>query len=253
MTRTVIEIVDLWFSYNGTPVLKDVNLSVKEGDFLAIIGPNGGGKTTLVKLILGLLKPRKGIIRVLGEKPLQAVPMVGYVPQDIHFNKSFPITAFNTVLMGVIKGGGGFKRFSQKDRETARQALERVGMWGYRDRQMGDLSGGQRQRVFMARAIVSNPKILLLDEPTSSVDTKGQTEFYEFLKEINNEVTIVVVSHDIMVLSSYVKSVACVSRDVHFHDAPEVTQGMIEQAYHCPVELVAHGLPHRVLKEHLDE
>jgi zinc transport system ATP-binding protein len=126
-------------------------------------------------------------------------------------------------------------------------------MWGYRKHRMGTLSGGQRQRVFVARALVSEPELLFLDEPTASVDTKGQTDFYEFLKELNDTVTIVVVSHDLMVLSSYVKSVACVSREVFFHDAPEITSDMLEKAYHCPVELIAHGVPHRVFPVHSEE
>ena len=126
-------------------------------------------------------------------------------------------------------------------------------MWDYRKQRMGALSGGQRQRVFVARAMVSEPELLFLDEPTASVDSKGQTDFYEFLKKLNDTVTIVVVSHDLMVLSTYVKSVACVSGEVFFHDAPEITKDMLEKAYHCPVELIAHGVPHRVFPMHLEE
>jgi zinc transport system ATP-binding protein len=152
-----------------------------------------------------------------------------------------------------MRGGGGWRRFSGPDKIAARQALERVEMWEYRKRRIGELSGGQRQRVFMARALVGEPKILLLDEPTASVDQKGQTDFYALLKELNENVTIVVVSHDLMVLSSYIKSVACVNQQVFFHDAPEITKDMLEMAYHCPVELIAHGVPHRVLPKHSGE
>jgi zinc transport system ATP-binding protein len=152
-----------------------------------------------------------------------------------------------------MRGGGGWRRFSRPDKIAARQALERVEMWEYRKRRIGELSGGQRQRVFMARALVGEPKILFLDEPTASVDQKGQTDFYALLKELNENVTVVVVSHDLMVLSSYIKSVACVSQQVFFHDAPEITKDMLEMAYHCPVELIAHGVPHRVLPKHSGE
>lgn len=253
MREPIVEVQNLWFTYNGNTVLRDVNLTMRKGDFVAVIGPNGGGKTTLLKLLVGLLQPQRGTIRVFGRPPRDAAPRIGYVPQDIHVNKSFPISVLHTVVMGRLRGGGGWRRFSRKDRVLAQHALEQVEMWGYRKQRMGALSGGQRQRVFVARALVSEPELLFLDEPTASVDTKGQTDFYEFLKELNDTVTIVVVSHDLMVLSSYVKSVACVSREVFFHDAPEITKDMLEKAYHCPVELIAHGVPHRVFPMHSEE
>jgi zinc transport system ATP-binding protein len=249
----VIEVRDLWFSFNGTLILKEVNLKIYAGDFLAVIGPNGGGKTTLLKIMLGLLKPDRGTVQVFDHSPREAAPDIGYVPQETGLNKSFPISIQDVVLMGRMRGGGGWRRFAKADKEAARQALERVEMWGYRKRRIGELSGGQRQRVFMARALVGEPKILFLDEPTASVDQKGQTDFYAFLKELNETVTVVVVSHDLMVLSSYIKSVACVSQQVFFHNAPEITKDMLEMAYHCPVELIAHGVPHRVLPDHSGE
>ncbi len=253
MSSPVIEVNDLWFSFNGNPVLEDVNLTIHPRDFLAVIGPNGGGKTTLLKLILGLLEPDRGTVRVFGHSPREAAGSIGYVPQEIDINKGFPISVRDVVLMGRMRGGGGWRRFSRSDKIAARQALERVEMWEYRKRRIGELSGGQRQRVFMARALVGEPKILFLDEPTASVDQKGQTDFYALLKELNENVTVVVVSHDLMVLSSYIKSVACVSQQVFFHDAPEITKDMLEMAYHCPVELIAHGVPHRVLPKHSGE
>jgi len=234
-------------------VLKDVNLSVHPRDFLAIIGPNGGGKTTLLKLMLGLLESGQGSIKILGQSPKEAARRIGYVPQEIGVNKSFPISVLHVVLMGRMRGGRGWWRFSKTDRKVAQKALERMEMWKYRKHRMEELSGGQRQRVFVARALVVEPEILLLDEPTASVDTKGQTDFYDFLKEINENVTIVVVNHDLSVVSSYVKSVACVNQQLIFHDAPEITGEMLEMAYHCPVDLIAHGLPHRVLRTHEDQ
>jgi zinc transport system ATP-binding protein len=252
MDTPIIEVRDLWFSFNGQPVLKEVNLTINPGCFLAVIGPNGGGKTTLLKLMLGLLEPDRGSVRVLGNTPKEAAPRIGYVPQDILVNSTFPISVFNVALMGRMRGGGGWWRFSKEDRMATKKALERMEMWKYSTRRMEELSGGQRQRVFMARALVAEPEILLLDEPTASVDTKGQSDLYEFLKKLNENVTIIVVSHDLSVVSSYVKSVACVNQQLIFHDAAEITGEMLEMAYHCPVELIAHGVPHRVLREHKD-
>ncbi|MBW1797756.1 MAG: metal ABC transporter ATP-binding protein [Deltaproteobacteria bacterium] len=252
MDSPIIEVRDLWFSFNGQPILKEVNLTVHPGDFLAVIGPNGGGKTTLIKLMLGLLEPDRGTIRVLGNTPREAAPRIGYVPQGIAVNNSFPISVLDVALMGRMRGGKGWWRFSGADRMIAQKALERVEMWEFRTHRMEELSGGQRQRVFMARALVAEPEMLFLDEATASVDTKGQSDFYEFLRELNETVTIVVVSHDLSIVSSYVKSVACVNQQLIFHDAAEITGEMLEMAYHCPVELIAHGLPHRVLQVHKD-
>lgn len=247
-----IEVEGLWFSYNGRLVLRDVKLSIRHGDFLAVLGPNGSGKTTLLKLLLGILKADRGTIRILGKEPRRVSGRVGYVPQDTSVNKDFPISAMDVTLMGRLGQSWRSHRYSDEDRCLARQALERVGMWDLRDRPIGKLSGGQRQRVFVARALAASPAILFLDEPTASVDREFQTELYEFLKELNDSMTVVVVSHDMSVLSSYVKSVACLNQTLYFHDAAEVTEEMIGMAYHCPVELIAHGLPHRVLRKHED-
>jgi zinc transport system ATP-binding protein len=250
MRTPIVEMKDLAFAYNGETVLQDVSLDIPEGAFMAVIGPNGGGKTTLLKLMLGILKPDSGTIRIFGTNARDAAPRIGYVPQDIHVNRGFPISVRDVVSMGRMKGGGGWRPFLGRDHSTVQETLERVQMWDLRSRRMDDLSGGQRQRVYLARALVSEPKLLLLDEPLSSVDTQGQTEFYDFLVELNRTVTIVVVSHDAMILSSHARSVACVNRQLFFHDAPEITKDMLEMAYQCPVELIGHGLPHRVFPEH---
>ncbi len=247
-----IEVTDVSFSYNGHLVLQEVNLAIEQREFLAIIGPNGSGKTTLLKLFLGILKPGSGTVRILGKEPRRMASKIGYVPQDTNINKDFPISVLDVTLMGRLGGSGHGRRYSAADREIARQALERVGMWEYSGRPIGRLSGGQRQRVFIARALTANPSILVMDEPTASVDKEFQTELFDFLKELNESMTIVVVSHDMGVLSSYIKSVACLNQRLFFHDAAEITPQMIEMAYHCPVELIAHGMPHRVLRDHED-
>ena len=253
----IIEINDLSFAYNGQRILEDVNLNVREGDFIAMIGPNGGGKTTLLKLILGLLKPNRGSVRVMGAAPSRVSHQIGYVPQDVNVNRRFPITALDVVLMGKLAPGHRWSKNSARDRSDALDALDRIEMAGHADRRIGELSGGQRQRVFIARALVTRPRLLLLDEPTASIDSRGQTEFYQLLERLNRDVSIVVVSHDLLVVSTYVKSVACVNRRLHYLQQPEITGEMLEAMYpcaegeRCPVELVTHGrIPHRVLRQH---
>jgi zinc transport system ATP-binding protein len=245
----IIEIKDLSFSYHKNPVLKDVNLQITEGNFLLLMGPNGGGKTTLLKLMLGLLKPTAGTVRVFGHPPVQMSHRIGYVPQDVHINRQFPISAIDVVLMGKLKPGRRKVWHSPSDRTAAHKILDRIGMGAYCHRRIGGLSGGQRQRVMIARALMTDPMLLFLDEPTANIDSGGQGELYDLLKELNKSITIVLASHDLMVLSSYVKSIACVNQAVYYHDESELTEEMIG-TFHCPVELVAHGVPHRVLKEH---
>jgi len=257
MSISIVEIRDVAFAYSGgETVLQDVSLDIAQGDFIAMIGPNGGGKTTLLKLILGLLKPDKGIIRVMGQPALQAASNIGYVPQDVHINLSFPITAIDVVLMGMLAPRKRWRRKSAADRREAMAALARLEVGTLAERKIGSLSDGQRQRVFIARALVTRPQLMLLDEPTASIDTKGQADFFKMLKELNKDVAILVVSHDLLVISRSAKSVACVNRSLHYHNQAEITGDMLETMYPgtveevCPVELVAHGLPHRVLKDH---
>lgn len=246
-----IEVKDLSFSYSGSEnALENISFNIKQRDFLAVIGPNGGGKTTLIKMILGLLSPSSGYVRVLGKSPEKNSRKIGYVPQETSINMDFPISVLDVVKMGRLRPLKGIFSFGKEDTVLAMQALERMGMKDFAKRRIGSLSGGQRQRVFIARALVSDPEILILDEPTSSVDTKGQTELYERLLDLNSKKTVIVVSHDLMVISAYVKSVACVNRQAYYHGHAELTPKMLEMAYKCPVELVAHGFPHRVLHAH---
>jgi len=248
----IIEVENVSFSYHGRPVLENVSFAVQEKAFLAFIGPNGGGKTTLIKLLLGLLKPESGKIRIYGTPPEKAAHRIGYVPQDVTINKAFPISVLDVVLMGRLRFHGK-ARLSKSDKKAARNGLAELEMLDYQNRRIDDLSGGQRERVFIARALATDPDILILDEPTANLDTTGRTELYAILKEINKTKTIMVVTHDMMVLSSYVSAVACVNRNVHYHDDAEITEEMIQNGYHCPVELIAHGVPHRILKTHKDE
>jgi zinc transport system ATP-binding protein len=258
MENSIVQIKNVWFAYNAKTVLQDVSLDIQPGDFIAMIGPNGGGKTTLLKLMLGLLRPDQGSIKVLGGPTEKASHHIGYVPQDVHINRSFPVTAIDVVLMGKLRPDRRWGFSSTQDRREALDALERMEIAACANSKIDALSGGQRQRVFIARALVAQPKILLLDEPTASIDARGQAEFYRLLKTLNKDITILVVSHDLVAISTHVKSVACVNKRLHYHNQAEITGEMLEEMYPCieeevcPVELVAHGLPHRVLKRHQD-
>jgi len=248
MAQAVVEIDDVSFAYNGHTILQHVHLTVEDKDFLAMIGPNGGGKTTMIKLMLGLLKPQTGSIRILGRPPAQTSHLVGYVPQNTHINPNFPISVLDVVLMGQLQPGSRRLRHSKKDRVVAHEALDKMGMGAHCHERIGELSGGQRQRVFIARALVCQPKILLLDEPTAHIDTKGQTDFYQLLQTMNRALTIVVVSHDLLLLSPHVKSVACVNHRIHYHPRRQLMGESMAQMCPCtaeeicPVELVSHGI-----------
>jgi zinc transport system ATP-binding protein len=249
--EAIVNIEDVWVHYDGTPILEGVSLTVTRGDFLGIIGPNGGGKTTLLKVILGLIHPSRGTVSVLGQPPEKARQDMGYIPQYNLFDRDFPINVRDTVLMGCNGTAGLIKRYSREDRERAQEALKVVGMLSYQDHQLGKLSGGEQQRVFIARALVGRPRLLLLDEPTASVDSSVQTEFYELLVRLKKDMTIIMVSHDISAVSIYVDNIACLNRHLYYHGSKEIEPEVLEATYKCPVQLIAHGtIPHRVLKEH---
>ena len=256
MSDPVVEIDNVSFAFNGRNILTQVSLEIQAGDFMAMIGPNGGGKTTLIKLMLGLFKPSNGTIRILGRPPGQASHHIGYVPQNTHINAEFPISVLDVVLMGQLQPGNRRIRHSRQDRVVAHEALDKMGMGAHCHRRIGELSGGQRQRVFISRALVCEPDILLLDEPTAHIDTKGQTDLYQLLKTLNQEMTIVVVSHDLLLVSPYVKSVACVNGRLHYHPRRQLIGESMEDMCPCtaeeicPVELVARGLTRKLMKHY---
>jgi len=248
--RTIVKLEDVWVHFDGVPALEEVNLSINQHDFLGIIGPNGGGKTTLLKVILGLLKPSRGNVTVFEHTPEKGRKFVGYVPQYSLFDREFPVSVWDVVLMGRLGHVKRFKRYSEEDKKLAHDALETVEMLDYKDSQIGKLSGGQQQRVFIARALVAKPKLLLLDEPMASVDSPMQTELYELFEKLRQQMAIVLVSHDISAVSIYVDKIACLNRRLFYHNSKELTAEDLEATYQCPVEIIAHGIPHRVLKEH---
>lgn len=239
MSESIIEIRDLCFSYSGKEVLHEINLTVNHNDFVAVIGPNGGGKTTLLKLILGLLQPTRGNIRINGHEVRNCSTSMGYVPQQIDHNLHFPATALDIVMMGKHNPSRRFfPVHSRQDRRDAMSALEKIGIAEYAKRKITDLSGGQRQRVLIARALVTSPELLVLDEPTASIDTKGQKDFYTLLQELNSSLTIFMVSHDLLTISSYAKSIACVNKRLHYHQHFSSSGELLEAFYSCSVEEV---------------
>lgn len=246
-----IEIKDLTIYYDNVLALEDVEFQVKKGEFLTIIGPNGGGKSTLLKAMLGLIQPSQGRVNICGQPAHRAQGTIGYIPQFSKFDKRFPISVMEVVLMGRLNSRSGFfHRFRQEDRDVAYRVLERLKLAHLKDRQIGQLSGGQLQRVLLARALAGDPEILMLDEPTASVDPESKTMIYELLKELNQEKTIVLVTHDTNVVSAYAESIACLNQTLHYHGDPELSNDVIEKMYGCPVDVIAHGVPHRVLAPH---
>jgi zinc transport system ATP-binding protein len=222
----IIDIKNVSFAYNDETVLKDINLTVKQNDYLAIIGPNGGGKSTLVKLILGFIKPTKGKIKLHTSK-------LGYVPQYTNFSLDIPITVLDVVLQGRIKKYKFF--YNKEDKKEAYDKLKLVKMFEYKNKKISDLSGGQRQRVLIARAMVSNPEILILDEPTSAIDPQGQKEIYDILKSL--KITKIMISHDLNFLLEGVNKVAWISKTLVLHDAPDLHLHR-KEGHFCEIDFI---------------
>lgn len=248
--KKLVEIKDVSFSYNRIPVLSGINLDIMEKDIMAIIGPNGGGKTTLLKIMLGLLRPSGGSVLILGKKPQKGRKEIGYLQQNPEIDMGFPVSVFSAVLMGRYKGP--LKRYDSSDKAAVEEALDLVGMKKFGRRHISMLSGGQLQRVLIARAIARKPKLLLMDEPLSNIDAGTQDSIYELFLKLGKEMSVVFVTHDIGAISTYVQKVACLNQKLYYHGPKEGSLGKLEDAYGCPIEMITHGVPHRVLKTHID-
>ena len=245
-SKEIIRIENLGVQYDGQAALRDVNISFYADDFVGIIGPNGGGKSTLVKSIMGLI-PHAGTISFLGE--VAGKHHIGYLPQQNLFDKSFPISVLELVMSG-LQADKGFGRYGREDKNKALAALEKVGIKHLAGRQIGELSGGELQRALLGRAIISEPRLLILDEPANFVDNQFENELYNLLRELNSQMAIIIVSHDVGTITSFVKSVVCVNRTVHRHPTAELTPELLEN-YHCPIQVISHGtVPHTVLAHH---
>lgn len=250
MKKTLLELSDISAGYDKKIILKNVNFHVKENDFVGIIGPNGGGKTTLLKLILGLIPPMSGSIRYFfDDNQKKYRNFIGYLPQQNRQDSEFPISVQEVIMSGMISPG---KRhpYIKKNQAKLDEVLEITGMKNYKNSPVGDLSGGQLQRVFLGRAIISEPSLLILDEPDTFVDNRFENELYQLLKDLNEKLAILLVSHDVGTISSYIKTIACVNSELHYHPSNEISSEQLK-IYNCPIDIITHGqVPHRVLPEH---
>ena len=238
---SVVEINDLSFAYADEPILESITLEVDDGDFLAIIGPNGGGKSTLLQLMLGILSPKSGSVTIFGKEASKNLSLVGYVPQNTNINTNFPIRVIEVVMMGHIAKKRSLFGYSSDEKLCAMEALAQVGMAEMAQKRIGDLSGGQRQRVMIARALCTKPKLLLLDEPTSSIDIQGQKEIYQLLKVLNRDISIIVVSHDISVILEYANKAAHINKKLSYHDISDKAKMFHTHSndeHFCEVELL---------------
>jgi zinc transport system ATP-binding protein len=244
----LLEMQSVTASYGESVVLRNVSMKINENDFIGVIGPNGGGKTTLLKLILGLIKPEKGEIIFSGN--LLNRTSIGYLPQISTGDVNYPVTVFDVVLSGMMIRKNILSGMSLDDKSRARSIIDEIGLTDYAGASLNELSGGQLQKVFLGRAIIGSPRLLLLDEPGNFVDSTFENDFYSRLKELNSRMAILMVSHDVGMVSSYVKSFACVNRELHYHPSSEITNEEL-LAYDCPIQLITHGdVPHTVLKSH---
>jgi len=237
---SVVDIANLDFAYSGLTVLESVNVTIFEREFIAIVGPNAGGKTTLIKLMLGLLAPDTGVVRLFGQKPRLARTRVGYMPQQVSFDPKFPVSVMDIVLMGRLANAPLFGPYRQADRRAALDALDEVGMIDSRRRLFAQLSGGQRQRTLIARALAGNPDMLMLDEPTANLDLVAERELYELLRQLTSRMTVLIVSHDLGFVSEFVNRVLCVRKHVFTHGTDEISDEVIKEVFGAHRRVVRH-------------
>ena len=245
----IVEITNLGVRYDDVVALEHVNLTIYNNDFIGVIGPNGGGKSTLVKAIMGII-PYSGSIKYSTTLQRHKKPHIGYLPQISSFDKAFPISVSEVVMSGLQAERGLFGGFGCSERKRVEEVLERASLLELRKRPIGELSGGQLQRVMLCRAIISNPRLLVLDEPANFVDNRFENELYMLLRDLNEDMAIVMVSHDIGTISSVVRNIVCVNRHVHRHDSNIITEEQLRN-YDCPIQIISHGdIPHTILGEH---
>ena len=245
----IITIRNLSVRYDNVVALEHVDLDIYSSDFIGIIGPNGGGKSTLVKAIMGVV-PHSGTIEYSPTIYRHGKPHIGYLPQVSNFDKSFPISVGEVILSGLQADRGMFSRYTKGDRVRVKELLDVVGLGELKNRAIGELSGGQLQRVMLCRALISEPKILVLDEPANFVDNRFENELYSILQQLSSKMAILMVSHDIGTISSVVRNIVCVNRHVHRHDSNIITAEQLHN-YDCPIQIISHGnIPHTVLGEH---
>lgn len=245
----IISLHNVSVSYSNQVALSDVNLEIYSGDFIGIIGPNGGGKTTLVKAILKTI-PYTGDVTYAPEIEQNGCRKIGYLPQISDIDKSFPISVQEVVLSGLQSQKRIFGRYTRENRHKAMELLETTGIAALAQRPVGEISGGQLQRTLLCRALITDPKLLILDEPTNFVDNQFEKELYMILKQLNENMAIVMVSHDLGTITSHVKSIVCVNRHVHRHNSNRITAEQLHN-YDCPIQVVYHGdIPHTILPKH---
>lgn len=251
--QPIITLEHVFAGYEEKVALQNVSLEVFDHDFLGVIGPNGGGKTTLMRVILGMLKPFSGKVSYFREGRQVPEITIGYLPQYNDIDRQFPISVEEVVLSGLSREKKLFASFKDTHKQQVEQTLEKLGMEDFAQRPIGSLSGGQLQRVLLARAIVSRPEVVVLDEPNTYIDKRFQEQMYQMLDVINRDCAIIIVSHDVGTILQNVKAVACVNRTLHYHDTPEISTYELSEHFGCPIELLGHGnMPHRVLKAHED-
>jgi zinc transport system ATP-binding protein len=231
----ILSVQHVSFSYDKAPILEQASFSIEKGEFIGIFGPNGGGKTTLLKLLIGILKPDSGMIRLFGKDPQESRGEVGYVPQVLRFDRDFPISALEVVLMGALSTMNWWGSYPKEAMTAAHEALERVGLLDFAQAPFGTLSGGQAQRVLIARAIMNKPQILILDEPTASVDPQAEREIHHLLSELNRSLTVIMVTHDLQSIIDKAKRLLCVHRQVTSMHAQEVCEHFALGLYHTPL------------------